>query len=52
MEDLYIEGECGQGYESDKCSKCKWCMGKDLGLLACGKGMIDNKDKGVILGLQ
>lgn len=52
MIDLYEEGKCGQGYESDRCADCKWVLGKDLGLLACGKGMIDSKSKIVILGQQ
>ena len=52
MEDLYEEGKCGQGYERDRCENCKWCMGQALGLLACGKGMIDSKSKAMVLGPQ
>lgn len=52
MKDLYIKGECGQGYEKNECSDCKWCMGKDLGVLACGKGLLDSKSKMMLLGLK
>lgn len=47
--DLYKKGKCGQGYESDKCLNCKYCMGLDIGLIACGKGF---DKKVVILGEQ
>ncbi|MBA7503784.1 hypothetical protein ES706_02405 [subsurface metagenome] len=39
--DLYKHGKCGQGYESERCVNCIRVMGLPLGMLACGKGMVD-----------
>lgn len=40
----YKGRECGQGYEDDQCVDCKWVMGLRIGLIACGKGMLDAKE--------
>lgn len=41
VRDLYTSGKCGQGYESERCINCIRVMGLPLGMLACGKGMVD-----------
>lgn len=52
VKDLHKLGTCGQGYESERCINCKWVMGLLLGVLACGKGMIDapKNQKVLVLG--
>jgi len=46
----YKGRECGQGYEDDQCINCRWVMGLPLGMIACGKGLIDSKSPIKILG--
>jgi len=48
--DLYKKGKCGQGYEDDRCVNCTWVMGLALGLIACGKGMLDSESRIMMLG--
>ena len=52
VKDYYnFEGrECGQGYEDDQCVNCIWVMGLPLGMIACGKGLLNSKDKVLWLG--
>jgi len=42
--------ECGQGYEDLQCVNCIWVMGLALGLIACGKGLLDSKNQLLLLG--
>ena len=42
--------ECGQGFEDDKCVNCIWVMDLPLGLIACGKGLVDSKERILWLG--
>ncbi len=42
----YRKGKCGQGYEDDRCVECKWIMGLDMGIMACGKGF---EESGIVM---
>lgn len=50
--DMYVPGKCGKGYESERCINCIWIRRMPLGMLACGKGVVDapTSEKILMLG--
>jgi len=46
----YKGRQCGQGFEDEQCVNCTRVMGLPLGMIACGKGLIDSKSPIKILG--
>lgn len=46
----YKGRDCGQGYENQQCVDCIHVIGLQLGLIACGKGLIGSKSRLLLLG--